>query len=81
MRTGTPPARSVSPLSMNSAARSSRIGARPRAPATEPSVPISTPPAAIEAPLAGSGESATTGTMRRRAVPRFCMRDTTSCPT
>ncbi len=51
------------------------MGARPRVPSTEPSVPISTPAAVMSAPLGGSAVSETTGTMRFRAVPRCCMRE------
>ena len=39
------------------------------------------PPEVISVPVAGRALSPTTVTTRRRAVPRCCMRDTTSWPT
>ena len=69
------------PASIASLARSMRTIASPLVPAVEPSVPMLRPPAEISAPGAGRSPSPLTISTRRRAVPRCCMRDTTSWPT
>src|SRR3984957_7501185 len=76
-----PPDVSGVPASSASAARSIRINARPAPSADEPMVPSDLSPARMASPGAGAGPSRTTRTVRVRAVPRCCIRDTTSWPT
>ena len=56
-------------------------GRRPTPSADEPSVPIGRPPAMIDATRRGKGRVPRAVTIRRRAVPRCSMRETTSWPT
>src|SRR5215203_297116 len=79
--TGMPPARIVSPAASASAARSRRIITRPRPFAPVPTLPsLRSPAVTSDQGSAVKPSSYTTGTMRVRAVPRCCMRDTTSWP-
>src|SRR5258708_910609 len=80
-RMASPPAVSGVPASRASETRSVRIRARPLGPAVEPMVPTGLAPARITAPGSGEKPSRTIRTVRVRAVPRCCIRDTTSWPT
>src|ERR1700731_3996103 len=77
-RTARPPDVSGVPAARASAARSILISARPLCPAVEPMVPTGLSPATIAVPGSGEKSSRTMRTVRVRAVPRCCIRDTTS---
>src|SRR5262245_5721775 len=81
MRMGRPPAVSLTPASSASDTRSVRISASPCLPAVEPMVPTCLSPARIGWPGSGEKSSRMIFTVRVRAVPRCCIRDTTSWPT
>ena len=66
------------PASSASATRSMRTSAMPLPCAVEPMVPTGLSPARMVAPASGEGPSSSTLTLRVRAVPRCCMRETTS---
>ena len=69
------------PAASASATRSILISARALAPAVEPMVPTGLSPARIAVPGSGDGPSRMMRIVRVRAVPRCCIRETTSCPT
>src|SRR5437764_4993809 len=76
-----PPAASGSSFASASSTRSSRNAASPRPPRPEPIRPTFLSPAVTARPASGGGPSKVTGTTRVRAVPRWAMREITSCPT
>src|SRR5450631_2988061 len=80
-RTARPPDVSGRPAASASATRSTLISASPLGPAVEPMVPTDLSPARIAAPGSGDGPSRIIRIVRVRAVPRCCIRDTTSWPT
>src|ERR1700722_18982165 len=80
-RIARPPDVSGTAASSASATRSIRISARALPPAADPMVPTDLSPASMVAPGSGAGPSRMIRTVRVRAVPRCCIRDTTSCPT
>src|SRR5450631_138452 len=80
-RMARPPDVSGSPAASASATRSTLIRARPSGPAVEPMVPTDLSPARMAAPGSGDALSRMTRIVRVRAVPRCCIRDTTSWPT
>src|SRR5271155_2072382 len=77
----TPPALSVRPAAAASSARSSLRSASASRPDDEPSMPTASSRSITGAPGAGGGPASLTRAMRRRAVPRCFMRETTSWPT
>src|SRR6266851_2068372 len=77
-RMARPPDVSGSPAASASATRSTLIRARPLGPAVEPMVPTDLSPARMAAPGSGDALSRMTRIVRVRAVPRCCIRDTTS---
>src|SRR3954470_3170000 len=79
--TARPPAVSACPASSASATRSMRTSAIPLPCADEPIVPTGLSPARTLTPGSGEESSSSTLTLRVRAVPRCCMRETTSWPT
>src|SRR5258705_10468913 len=80
-RMARPPAVSGTPAVSASATRSVLISARPFWPAVEPSVPTGLSAAKIVVPGSGEKFSSRIRTVRVGAVPRCCIRETTSCPT
>src|SRR5207342_1439684 len=80
-RIASPPEESFNPASSASATRSVRSSAMPWPPAVEPMVPTTLSPASTGMPASGEKSSSVTLIVRVRAVPRCCIRDTTSCPT
>src|SRR5580704_2657263 len=80
-RMPSPPAVNFTPAPSASVTRSVRISARPLSPEVEPMVPTGLSPARKVVPASGGALSSVTRTVRVRAVPRCCIRETTSWPT